>query len=408
MKKLKTKTFLSILIILTFFQVTVLFIFNYQNYQDTKENILQNINRMYPEMPNNEKLENKDNFTEGHIETEEPKRFIDATIYTIKLDQNNNIINIISHTMAGEVNTNIKQIANNIIATKGQNTLHIGNLYFEKYSYNYKEDTIIIIDNTKETQKLLSSLQTSIILFILLEIIIIVISNIISKWITKPVIESFNKQKQFIADASHELKTPLAVIMASSESINETKTNQKYLNNIKLESERMNSLIKNLLTLAKTENIKTEIGAEINLSKVVEKQTSTMESLMYEKNIKLTENINKDIFYKIKEEDIKQVLTILLDNAIKHSLEKGHITVNLYQEKSNIIIEVINEGLPIPKGEEEKIFERFYRSDKSRNRNENRYGLGLAIAKNIITNYKGTIIAFSKDNYTTFKINLKK
>ncbi|MBQ9011170.1 MAG: HAMP domain-containing histidine kinase, partial [Bacilli bacterium] len=407
-KKLKTKTFLSILIILTFFQVTVLFIFNYQNYQDTKENILQNINRMYPEMPNNEKLENKDNFTEGHIETEEPKRFIDATIYTIKLDQNNNIINIISHTMAGEVNTNIKQIANNIIATKGQNTLHIGNLYFEKYSYNYKEDTIIIIDNTKETQKLLSSLQTSIILFILLEIIIIVISNIISKWITKPVIESFNKQKQFIADASHELKTPLAVIMASSESINETKTNQKYLNNIKLESERMNSLIKNLLTLAKTENIKTEIGAEINLSKVVEKQTSTMESLMYEKNIKLTENINKDIFYKIKEEDIKQVLTILLDNAIKHSLEKGHITVNLYQEKSNIIIEVINEGLPIPKGEEEKIFERFYRSDKSRNRNENRYGLGLAIAKNIITNYKGTIIAFSKDNYTTFKINLKK
>ena len=97
-----------------------------------------------------------------------------------------------------------------------------------------------------------------------------------------------------------------------------------------------------------------------------------------------------------------------MDNAIKHSSIPGEIKVELKYDKSNILLEISNKGNPIPKGMEEKIFERFYRADEARNRNENRYGLGLAIAKNIVLNHNGTITASSSNGYTTFKILIKK
>ena len=109
----------------------------------------------------------------------------------------------------------------------------------------------------------------------------------------------------------------------------------------------------------------------------------------------------------MNENSIRQVIEILLDNAIKHSHEKGKVEVNL-KDGNNIELTVSNTGDEIPKGEEEKIFERFYRVDKARNRDDNRYGLGLAIAKNIVTMHNGTIKAFSKSGKTTLQINLKK
>ena len=96
----------------------------------------------------------------------------------------------------------------------------------------------------------------------------------------------------------------------------------------------------------------------------------------------------------------------MLDNAIKHTKENGKIIVNTLKEKNNIKIEVKNQGEPIPEEEREKIFERFYRVDKARNRNEKRYGLGLSIAKGIVEKYKGTIEANSKDGFTSFIVKI--
>lgn len=195
---------------------------------------------------------------------------------------------------------------------------------------------------------------------------------------------SFLKQKQFIADASHELKTTLSVIIASSEALEDNPLELKWLKNIKNEADRMNLLIMDLLALAETEKEFRDVLEEGNLSKVIELSVLTFEGKIFDENLELNYRIGDDIRIKMNENSIRQLVEILLDNAIKHSKERGRIEVFLYKMDGEVMLEVKNQGEAISVSEEEKIFERFYRGDKSRNREANRYGLGLAIAKNIV------------------------
>ena len=412
MKKLKNKVFFLITTILTLFLITILSINNYQNYSSQKEMIDNNLHRMNPMIMNEEVKKDTKIIPkkEEAVEKEEPhKMFMDAIIYTVLLDDNDNIKEVISHYDSDTNTEEIEKVAKEILSKKNINSTYIGNLYFNKYSYSYtKNNTLIIIDNTNANEKLIKTAKTSLILFIILEIIIIEIATLLTKWIIKPVEESFEKQKTFIADASHELKTPLAVIMASSESLETDKNSKKLVDNIKNESERMNKLIANLLDLAKLENNSKKSFTEINLSKTIEKSVLTFESLSFEKNVLLDYDIEENITLSCDQDEIKQLVSILMDNAIKHSEKDSKIFVKLKKEKNSVLLEVKNKGDEIPKGEEEKIFERFYRVDKSRNRKENRYGLGLAIAKKIVENHSGKITASSESGYTTFRIIFKK
>ena len=401
MKKLKSKVFITIFLILTISIITILLIFNVQNYTLEKNKVINNLNRMINDIPDKKLKDDKDNFKDN-IESYENRKFMDLNVYTVLLDDNYNIKDIINHGDIINLNA-IRKKATDII--KSNKKVYIGNLYLTKYSYKYEDSSIIIIDNTNTNKLLITSLKNTILLFILLELVVIIISYYLTKYLTKPVIDSFNRQKTFIADASHELKTPLAVIMASADAIEEE---SKWVNNIKSESERMNKLIKDLLDLAKLENKSNKIYELVDLSRLVEMSVLTYESLIYEKNIKLEYDIDQDINFKCDKDEIKQLLGILIDNAIKHSIKNGTIKVCLNSKKDDIYITVLNEGSTIPKGEEDKIFERFYRVDKSRNRNDNRYGLGLAIAKSITEKYSGKISAKSIDNKTKFTVVLKK
>ena len=250
---------------------------------------------------------------------------------------------------------------------------------------------------------LISSLFSNIFLFLLCEAAISLFTYLITKWIITPVAESFNKQKEFIADASHELKTPLAVVIASADAYFNDK-DEKWVKNIKNESERMNKLVTDLLDLAKTEKEQDLTMFECDLSDTVESSILTFESLFYDNQIDLKYDISPNIKMICNEDLIKQLIGILIDNAIKHCSEKGKVIVNLYKKNKDIILEVKNTGLPIKKEDEDKIFERFYKADSSRNRNTNNYGLGLAIARNIVERHNGEISAHSSRGYTTFKV----
>ena len=391
MGKLKKKIFLVMFAILTIFLVSVLCIFNFQDYNHEKVEIENKLSRM-----------------ENDRQAPGMPVFMDAVVYTVKYNTSNKVTEVINHTDNNVSEEKIIQIAENILESSNtKQGRRIGNLYLDQYSYAFQApNTLTIVDNTSAKAKLESLLKTSILIFVLIEIIIIILTVEITRWIIKPVIESFNRQKQFVADASHELKTPIAVIMANAEALEKEPEEKKWLNNIKSEADRMNELVTSLLDLAKLEEGK-EVQQEENLSKIVEMSVLTFESLMYENKIELEYDIQKDINIKCNSSQIKQLVAILIDNAIKHSETNGKISIALKKQKNDTVLTVSNRGKEIPKEIREKIFERFYRADESRNRDTNRYGLGLAIAKNIVENHNGKIFVESEKGITTFKVVLK-
>lgn len=399
MIKLRNKIFYTIFLIISLFLITITLFINIQSYNREYKNILNNLTRINRNFIDKPKID-KFNFNN--------KLIMDYNIYSFILDKNNNIIHSFSHS---ELNLN-NDILNKVNDIKKINKekLKINNLYINNYAYNYiPKRSLIIIDIISIKNRLLSFLIISISLLILFEILTFYISKKITDWIIKPVEESFLKQKEFIANASHELKTPLSVIIASIDCLDINKKNEKWLNNIKSESDRMNNLITRLLDLSKTESIDYKESFELNnISKIIEKRILIFESLAYENKLEIKSNIEIDIMFNSNKNDIDELISILIDNAIKHSYKDTYINVNLYKNNNNIIIDVINNGDNISKEDIDKIFERFYRSDKSRNRNSNRYGLGLAIAKNIVNNHNGDIKVIFENNYTTFKIIFKK
>ena len=419
MKKLKNKVFYVTFSILTISILSFIILFNTQTYMEHKKSVENSLNVAMDNAkkqddrkdPNGIKPDDKTPPQNDDInKKEEPNiKFMDSVIYTVLIDENNNIKEIINHSNNNKNTEEINSIAEEILNTQDRQGKYIGSLYSENYSYSYvKGKFLIILDNSNIKTNLLTSLRLSVCIFFLLESLILLITKWITSWIIKPVEESFNKQKQFIADASHELKTPLSVIIASSEAYEANPKEEKWLKNIKEEPKRINILVTALLELASTENNENMKLSEGDLSKTVELSLLTFEGKAFESNIKLKYNIDKDIKFKMNENSIKELVEILLDNAIKHSKKNSTVTLNLTNSTNQIILEIQNKGEPIPKGEEKKIFERFYRVDKSRNRNENRYGLGLAIAKNIVESHGGTITASSMEDITTFKVLFKK
>ena len=405
MENLRKKTFWTIFIIISLFAITFAIIFNGTIYHREYIGILNNLTRM--RNITDDKHEPFDQ-KEKPIDELHNRKVMDYEIYTFILDENNDIIDKISHSDNG-ITDDILNEANKIIDKNNTNKIKIGCLYFKNYVYNLNNNNYLTIIKTNSIKKmLLTNLLLSLILVIIGEIIIYIITKKITKWLTKPVIMSFNREKEFVANASHEHKTPLAVIIANIDCLQVNKKNEKWINNLKSESDRMSQLITRLLDLSKSENYLSKENFSLNdLSFIIEKRALTFESLAYEKKVTIETNIENNIKMLCHKESIDELVSIIIDNAINHSRENSSIKVNLSSNKSEIKLEIINQGEAINEEDYERIFERFYRSDKSHNRKNNRYGLGLAIAKNIVTAHNGKIRAYSKDGYTTFEIKFK-
>ena len=281
----------------------------------------------------------------------------------------------------------------------------VGNYIYDVKNLDKNTTIISLIEDESSTSHIRKMLMFSLIISVASLGVIYIIAKRLSKTIVKPVEETFEKQKQFISDASHELKTPLAVIEANADVLQDNVGESKWINYIQNEIESMNKLINELLLLAKIENvdnIKEYTG--LNLSKEAQIILSMFESVAYEKGVIIESNIDENIILKGNKEDIEHIVSTLTDNAIKHTEPQKKILVNLKKEKNEIILEVKNMGEQIPEKEREKIFERFYRIDKSRNRKEKRYGLGLAIAKATIEKYNGRIEVDYKNEFTIFRV----
>jgi signal transduction histidine kinase len=222
------------------------------------------------------------------------------------------------------------------------------------------------------------------------------LSLFLSRWAIRPVERAWNQQKRFVADASHELKTPLTVIMANAELLSdqmslENKLNQQRLENIREESHRMKTLIDQLLLLAKSDNSSSCPASVVSLSEIVNSSILLYESSFFEQGLHFDSQIEEGLQVVGNPDQLRQLCDILLDNAIKYTKPFGEIQVRLsLSSKKNVHLVVFNESTPISEKEYENIFQRFYRLDQSRS-HQGGFGLGLSIAATIAKEHGGEI-----------------
>ena len=355
--KLRKKIFWIIQISLSVIILGIIILFTVFSYRNTISS-----STMFMDRIEGRKIDEPREFSE-----EVNDRYIEG-VYKIQIDNNN------ATSKSDDITDEIKNYAIEV-SNRNLDEGYIGNYIYKvrKIGLNGKEVTLIESEDT--INRLKTTIIVSIVIGILGLIIIYIVAKRISKTIVKPVEDSFEKQKQFVSDASHELKTPLAVIEANADVLQDKVGENKWITYIQKEVQSMNKLVNDLLVLARMENTNTELNQKFDLSKEVQMAVSVFESMIYEKKIELETNINERIEFNGDKEDIKHIISIILDNAIKHTNENGKIIVNALKEKNNVKMEIKNQGEPIPEEERKKIFERFYRVDKARNRNEKRYGL---------------------------------
>lgn len=241
-----------------------------------------------------------------------------------------------------------------------------------------------------------------------LMILLLITSIFLSIWTFKPVKKTWEEQQQFLADASHELRTPLTAIQANLDVILSTpeKTiaqQAKWIHYIKDEAVRMRTLTNDLLFLAKNNLHEKEKDYKIlNYSKIVSRTALSLESLAFESNKRIEENIKDNLLILGDENRLKQLIIILIDNSIKYAPNNSIIKISLTKSNLRSVLSITN--LTSEVVNTTKIFRRFYREDSSRNRQNGGNGLGLSIAKTIVEDHKGRIIAKYNNNMLTLSI----
>src|SRR5690625_800702 len=267
------------------------------------------------------------------------------------------------------------------------------------------------LDVTEANQTLRSLLITLLVVGFVLLVIIFFISMYFANSAVQPIAKAWENQKQFIADASHELKTPLSIIQSNYDVLmdnrDETINHQmKWLGYMKIATDRMTKMITNLLELAQLDQPTTRLEVkEIHISSMIEEMVLTMEAATKEKEIHITHSIEPEIMLNSNSDKMKQLVMILLDNAHKYTNEKGNIDITLEKDKKMIVFRVRNTGKGIAKEDLSKIFNRFYRGDRSRHLEKNSFGLGLSIAKSIANELGGKIhVSSEENNWTTFTV----
>ncbi|MCI3921176.1 HAMP domain-containing histidine kinase [Paenibacillus sp. TRM 82003] len=272
---------------------------------------------------------------------------------------------------------------------------------------------LVFLDVTARQAILTNLVYTFLVVGFVMLIVIFFLSRFFANRSIAPVQEAFDKQKQFIADASHELKTPLAVIRTNVDVLlaneEDTVRNQsKWLRYIQSETDRMSKLTSDLLYLTRMEDAREEVVfAKFSMSDAVENVVLMLEAAIFEKRLTLESDIEPGLAAFGNAEQMKQVVLILLDNAMKYANDGGAIQVNLSRQHNELLLSVANTGEGIAPEQLERIFDRFYRTDPSRARNRGGYGLGLAIAKSIVDRHKGRIYAKSAlQGKTTFYVQL--
>ena len=292
------------------------------------------------------------------------------------------------------------------ILKEGDDFGHYGVYYFLREENGDGSFTLAILDCTSEAESQLRILIATIATLIIALSITFILVRVLSNRLIRPEIENSRRQRQFITNASHELKTPLAVIRANTELIEVTSGENEWTKSTLNQVDHLNGLIQNLVMISRAEEKEdTSRMVSINASEAVEQTVKQYEALAIQSGKELAKEIDKDVMVVADESKIRQLTTILIDNAIKYCDDKGKVTVTLSQTKRNkagIRLVVSNSFAEGKDMDYNLFFDRFYREDKSHNIDKGGYGIGLSIAESICRQYRGSIKAAWKDGTISF------
>lgn len=285
----------------------------------------------------------------------------------------------------------------------------LGNYYYRVSDLEDGGSIVVYVDSTEQIRNSNRILYVALILIGSGVIIAFFILRVLSYKIIQPEIQNAERQKLFITNASHELKTPLAVIRANTEvetMINgENEWNQSTLRQV----DRMTGLIQNLVMIARAEEKETGERVDTDVSALIKDTCKTYLPVIQQDGKTLEEKTDENIHMSADESQIRQLATILIDNAVKYCDDGGVITVALFTKgrAGSVVLEVSNSYKDGEKVDYSRFFERFYRQDSSHNVDKGGYGIGLSIAESLVKQYKGTITASWKKGIITFTCVLK-
>ncbi|MDY4145534.1 MAG: HAMP domain-containing sensor histidine kinase [Bacilli bacterium] len=392
-KKLRQKFILISMFSLTFVIAIIIGIINIHNYSsivkraDEKLELIINNNGIFPREKDN-KIMPPDNKMS-------PEAPFETRYFSVTLNNNGEVIKVNIDRIAAIDELSAESYATSLYnnsKTKG---------FFKNYRYQSKtrdtETLYVFIDCQHDLITFREFLYASLLFSLIGITTIFLLVFFSSKIILKPISESYEKQKHFITDASHELKTPLTVIDASADVLEMEVGENEWITSIKDQVTRLTKLTEDLLMLSRMNETNRVIFTDFSLSEVLEDSIKRFESVAISQGKTIETNIPNNISYNGEINMISQLFSILLDNALKYTNEKGLIKVSLSETEKNKKIVFYNTCENIEIGNHDYLLERFYRKDSSRNSNTGGHGIGLSIAKSIIDNHKGKINIKSDD-----------
>ena len=326
-----------------------------------------------------------------------------STFYSVAISDQNEIIAIDTGRTGLYSESRLTDIANDILAS-GKKSGTYGALQY-RVDHRSGYTLVAFMDNTVARQGLVSLTRHTLIVGGVALVILFFIAILLSRRIIKPLEENDRRQKQFISDAGHELKTPISVISTNIELLSRQIDANEWLDNIRYENERMGELVIQLLDLSRAENAEV-LKEQIDLSRLITREALPFESVAFENGLTLQTDIAENIEILGNSSQLSQLISILLDNAIRHTDGGNEIRLSLTRQGHHAVITVENDGKEIPGETLSRLFERFYRLDDVRNSESKHYGLGLAIAKAIAEGHGGNISASCYDRKVAFSVSL--
>lgn len=333
---------------------------------------------------------------------------LSAVYFMVRLDNDGNVVFTDVNNISSVDEEAAEEYAKKVIAETEKKGKIDNYRYIISQSPDGRGQTIVFMDVHSQTQSILAVVIVSIGVGLLCWIFMLLLVIALSKKAIRPIAENIERQKQFITDAGHEIKTPLAIILANTDAMELHNGENKWSNNIRKQTTRLSELMQRMLSLSKmdegTAKLKFE---ELDITKLVKDTTNSFKESAEKKNIVIDKDIEENVICRADKESMTQLINILVDNAVKYADEDSVIKVKLKNRDKHMRLSVSNTCSKLPDVSPEKMFDRFYRGDSARTQKGGGFGIGLSVAQAVAQSHKGTITAkYKEENVICFEVTI--